>query len=289
MKPVSFDYVRATNLRQSLDLLSENPEAELIAGGQTLVPLLNLRMARPSLLIDISGIEELKGITTVGGQLRIGAATKQIEVEQSEIVAEQCPLLSNVMPWIGHRPTRTRGTVGGSLATGDPAAEIPLVASVLDAEIEICSGDEFQRISAPNFFLGPLQTALPEGACITALLVPIWNSSNVGSGFREVSIRQSDFAIASAAAQMQCDNDGRITRLALGVGATGDYPQRINSVERVLEGQIFNTEIIRDALINVESEIEANGHMHASADYSRRAAARLLYQALDEACKELMQ
>ena len=125
MKPVSFDYFRATNLNQSLNALREDQDAQLIAGGQTLVPLLNLRMARPSVLIDISDVKELKGISVVGDRLRIGAATRQIEVEQSSIVAHKCPLLFKVMPWIGHRPTRTRGTVGGSLATGDPAAEIP--------------------------------------------------------------------------------------------------------------------------------------------------------------------
>lgn len=288
MKPVSFDYIHAEDLEQSLDLLQKDPDAELIAGGQTLVPLLNLRMARPSVLIDISEIEELKGITEVGDQLRIGAVTKQIEVEQSRLVAEHCPLLAKVMPWIGHRPTRARGTIGGSLATADPAAEIPLVSGVLEAEIEICMGSEFQRIRAADFFLGPLQTSLPEGACITALLLPIWKSENLGTGFREVSIRQSDFAIASAAVQIQCDNHRRITKIAIGVGAVGDYPQRITSVEKSLVGQIFNLANITEALNGVESEIEANGHMHASEGFSRRAAARLLYQVLEDICQELI-
>ena len=124
MKPVNFDYIRPNSLAEALTLAAKEEEAEFIAGGQTLVPLLNLRMARPSLLIDISRIADLQGISREGDRLMIGGATRQLEIEESEIVRDACPLLYKVLPWIGHRPTRVRGTIGGSLATADPAAEL---------------------------------------------------------------------------------------------------------------------------------------------------------------------
>ena len=170
MKPVNFDYIRPNSLAEALTLAAEEEEAEFIAGGQTLVPLLNLRMARPSLLIDISRIADLQGISREGDRLTIGGATRQLEIEESEIVRDACPLLHKVLPWIGHRPTRARGTIGGSLATADPAAELSLVGFILDADIEVQTVDGPQSIAIDDFILGPLEN-LSAARCLCRVRV----------------------------------------------------------------------------------------------------------------------
>ena len=289
MKPVNFDYIRPNSLSEALTLAAGEEETEFIAGGQTLVPLLNLRMARPSILIDISRIADLQGISCEGERLWIGGATRQLEIEESEIVRKCCPLLHKVLPWIGHRPTRARGTIGGSLATADPAAELSLVGFILDADIEIQTLDGTQNIAIEDFILGPLETSLLPGACITSVSFPIWTGGEVATGFRELSTRRSDFAIASAAVQLLKGPGGSIDRAAIAVGACGDRPQRLSRLEYVVAGK-RPAEISPDIYrAEIENEIQANGHIHASSNYGKRAAAHLAIQALGESIMELSQ
>jgi len=202
MKPAPFDYVRPETLAEACELLAGDEDARIIAGGQTLIPMLAMRLARPTKLVDILRLEELRGIRIEADELVIGAVTRQVEVERSEIAQRALPLLMKALPWIGHPPTRNRGTVGGSIANADPSAEIPLVAVTLGAEIEIESPSGRSAMPAEEFFIGPMLTSVMPGDCVRAVRFPVWSHQWVGTGFHEVSARQSDFALVATAAQV---------------------------------------------------------------------------------------
>lgn len=287
MKPVKFRYIRAHDVDQVCDLLSRDPEARPIAGGQTLMPLLNMRLAQPSLLIDIAGIDEISGIRVEGDMLSIGAVTRQLEIEDSPLVKAHCPLLAKAMPWIGHRPTRARGTIGGSLASADPSAEIPLVAVTLGATIFAREGGETLTFAADDFFIAPLETLLPDTACLTSVNFPI-KSGRVGYGFQEVGTRESDFAIASAACEVVCDEAGRCVSAQIAVGGIGARPVRLMGLADALVGSVIDTATLDDVIAAHEAELEAEATVHASAAYRRRAAGRLLGLALLEAQADAM-
>ena len=285
MKPVQFRYIRAQNVAHVCELLAGNPEARPIAGGQTLMPLLNMRLAQPSLLIDIAGIAEMSGIRVEDDRLTIGAVTRQLEIEESVVVAEKCPLLAKAMPLIGHRPTRARGTIGGSLAAADPSAEIPLVAVTLGATIFARDGDDLLEFEADDFFVAPLETKLPETACLTAVSFPT-SSGRSGCGFQEVATRESDFAIASAACAIICDDVGRCISAQIGVGGIGARPMRLPGLADALVGSTIDAATIDEVIAAHGGTLEAEATAHASASYRQRAAGRLLRLALLEAQSE---
>jgi CO/xanthine dehydrogenase FAD-binding subunit len=211
----------------------------------------------------------------------IGATTRQVIAERSELVRRSLPLLSAALPWVGHPPTRNRGTVGGSIANADPSAEIPLVAVTLGAEIELTSPDGSMMMPADDFFIGPMLTTIGQGECISAVRFPVWTHRNVGVGFHEISARRSDFAFVSAAAQVALDDDGTCVELALGLGGASERPLRIDAASLVgtkLE-QSRVTEVIRSAT----ADIETMDDLHASAAYRRRVAATLCARALFDA------
>ena len=174
MKPAAFDYARPKSLDEACAMLAEGDDVRIIAGGQTLVPLMAMRLARPRLLVDIARIPDLAYIRREGDFVVIGATTRQCLLEQDPIVRAELPLLAKVVPFIGHAPTRARGTVGGSLANADPAAEIALVAVTLGATLNYRDGNATADIPASEFFIGPMMTALPATACLTAVRFPVW-------------------------------------------------------------------------------------------------------------------
>src|SRR5882757_6599216 len=222
MKPAPFEYVRPDALAEVCEILAADEDARIIAGGQTLIPMLAMRLARPTKLVDILRLGELRGIRTEGDVLVIGAVTRQVEVERSEIAHRALPLLTKALPWVGQPPTRNRGTVGGSIANADPSAEIPLVAVTLGAEIEIANPAGRTGMPADEFFIGPMLTSVMPGDCVCAVRFPVWPHRRVGTGFHEVSARQSDFAFVAAAAQVAIDEDGRCLDVTLGLGGVGD-------------------------------------------------------------------
>ena len=190
-------------------MLAADEGARLIAGGQTLVPLMAMRLARPTRLVDIARIRELAFVREQDGERRHrrdDAAMRGRARSAGRRQGFRCS--REAMPWVGHAATRARGTVGGSLANADPAAEISLVAVTLGATLTYRDGDETSEIAAADYFLGPMITALPMGACLTAVRFPVWPEARVGAGFHEVSARRSDFAFVSAAAQVALDQDG---------------------------------------------------------------------------------
>jgi CO/xanthine dehydrogenase FAD-binding subunit len=285
MKPAAFDYARPKSLEEACAMLAEGDDVRIIAGGQTLVPLMAMRLARPRLLVDIARIPDLAYIRREGDCVVIGATTTQRLLEQDSLVRADLPLLAKVVPFIGHAPTRARGTVGGSLANADPAAEIALVAVTLGSTLTYRDGNAAADIPASEFFIGPMMTALPATACLTAVRFPVWPDPRIGVGFHEVSARQSDFAFASAAAQVALDENGLCRRVALGIGAVTMVPLRLDGVGKALEGTRAEAAVVRRAVTEALAGIESMEDLHASAAYRRRVAVTLAVRAIADACK----
>jgi CO/xanthine dehydrogenase FAD-binding subunit len=283
MKPAPFEYARPSDLGEACAMLAAGDDARIIAGGQSLVPLMAMRLARPKRLIDIARLPELAFVRQERECLAIGATTRQCVLEREATVRAAVPLLAKVMPFIGHAAIRSRGTIGGSLANADPAAEIALVAVTLGATLVYRDGTASAEMAASDFFVGPMMTTLPATACLTAVRFPVWREARMGVGFHEVSARRSDFALAAAAAQVALDEHDICRRLALGVGGVAARPLRLDAVASALEGtraeEVHVREVVRAAL----AEIEPLSDLHASADYRRRAAAHLAVRAITDA------
>ena len=281
MKPAPFDYVRPATLAEACALLAGDEDARLIAGGQTLVPMLAMRLARPARLIDILRLPELAGIRQERGAVVVGATTRQAHAERDPIIRASVPMLARVLPWVGHPPTRNRGTVGGSIANADPSAEIPLVAVTLRADIMLATPDGPTSMPADDFFIGPMLTTIGQGECVSAIRFPVWPQPRIGVGFFEISARRSDFAFVAAAAQVALDDDGRCLDAALGVGGVGDRPLRLDVSSLV--GTELDAASIADAVNAASDNLEAMSDLHASAAYRRRVASALCIRALGQA------
>lgn len=288
MKAAEFDYLRAASLDEACDALKitgDDREAKIIAGGQTLVPLMAMRLARPTLLIDINKLDELKGIQASSDRVAIRAGTRQRAAERSDVVQDSLPLLARVLPFIGHWQTRNRGTVGGSLACADPSAEIPLVAMTLDAELVARSAAGGERIiPAGDFFEAAMMTTLAEDECLVEARFPIWSDGGtVGTGFHEVSSRKSDFAVASAAAQITLDSDGVCRRIALAVGGVAPSPTRLGQVEAALLGSRLEDKLVSEAAAEIGGMIDPDDDLHGTAGYRKRVAGVLAGRAICDA------
>jgi len=212
-------------------------------------------------------------------------------LERDPLIAAEVPLLSKIMPFVGHAATRARGTLGGSLANADPAAEIALAAVTLRAMLTYRDGTEVAEIPAAEFFAGPMTTALPASGCLICVRFPVWREARIGVGFHEISARRSDFAFASAAAQVALDENGVCRRIALGIGAVTGVPLRLDALGRSLEGHASRAEdgkegMIREAVAAALTGMDILFDLHASADYRRRAAASLLARAISDAFRE---
>lgn len=260
--------------------------AKLLAGGQSLVPLLSLRLAAFEHLIDVGRIAELRGIERRGGSVRIGAATIQADIERSTLVADAIPLLAHATPLIGHFQIRNRGTVGGSLAHADPAAEYPAVALALDAEFEVLSAAGSRVVPAGEFFTGLWSTALGDDELLTAVTVPVWEG-RCGFAIEEFARRHGDFAIAGAAVAVQLAEDDRIQRCHIGLLGVGATPERAPAAEAALHGarvdKVDAEKIGRLAMAGLES---VPSDLHGSAPYRRRVGAAVVAKAWRAASEE---
>jgi CO/xanthine dehydrogenase FAD-binding subunit len=281
MKPAPFEYVRPGSLVEACELLAGDEDARLIAGGQTLVPMLAMRLARPATLIDIMRLPELAGIREQDGAVVIGATTRQAQAERDAVIRASVPLLARVLPWVGHPPTRNRGTIGGSIANADPSAEIPLVAVTLGAEIMLATISGPTSIAADDFFIGPMLTTIGQGDCVRAVRFPVWPHKRIGTGFFEISARRSDFAFVVAAAQVALGDDDRCLAVALGVGGVGDRPLRLEVSSLI--GTRLDPATVAEAVNAASVEMEAMSDLHASAAYRRRVAVVLGIRALEQA------
>jgi len=264
-------------------MLAAGDETRIIAGGQTLVPLMAMRLARPKRLIDIARLSDLAFVRHERDAIAIGATTRQCLLERDALVRADVPLLAKVMPFVGHAAIRARGTIGGSLANADPAAEIPLVAVTLGATMLYREGAANVEIAAADFFLGPMMTTLPAAGCLTAVGFPLWGGARIGVGFHEIGARPGDFAFAAAAAQIALNADGVCQRLALGIGAVAARPLRPDTVAKALEGTRVEARVVQEAVRAALADIDLFSDLHASAEYRRRAAECLAVRAITDA------
>jgi CO/xanthine dehydrogenase FAD-binding subunit len=280
MKPVAFDYVRPASVAEACARLADDDGARVLAGGQSLIPMLAMRLARPTRLVDVARLSELGGIREEGGDLVIGAATRQWVAEHDPLVAQKAPLLARALPWVGHAATRRRGTVGGSIANADPAAEIPLVAVALGASIVVRQGSSLLRFPAGEFFLGPMITAAPADGLLTEIRFPVWRGEAIGSALEEVSVRRGDFAIVAAAAQVALDAAASCTRAAVAIAGAADVPVRLRELEERLVGSRLEARAVAAAVVAAVADLATVGDLHASADYRKRVAAVLVRRAI---------
>jgi CO/xanthine dehydrogenase FAD-binding subunit len=211
----------------------------------------------------------------------VGATTRQAQAERDSVIRASVPLLAQVLPWVGHPPTRNRGTIGGSIANADPSAEIPLAAVTLGAEILLATAQGERSVWADDFFIGAMLTTLGQGECIRAIRFPVWPHKRIGVGFFEISARRSDFAFVAAAAQVALDDEDHCIGVALGVGGVGDRPLRLD-VSSLVETKL-DAASVSDAVHAASLELEATSDLHASAAYRRRVAVTLGIRALEQA------
>ena len=282
MKAAPFEYSRVANVDEACAMLASDGNARVIAGGQTLVPMMVMRLARPTRLIDINRIAELSYIESDGDVISIGATTRQCLVERDALIAANLPLLARAISFVGHAATRARGTIGGSLANADPAAELPLIAVTLDAILTYRVGGRTEKIAARDFYIGPMTTSLPSDAVLTSVQFPKW-LGKVGVSFCEANTRRSDFAFVAAAAQVELSDDGKCNRIVIGIGAATDFPIRLASAEEQLKGSTLDTVAVKRAVLEALADVTPSSDLHASAEYRRRVAVSLATRAVADA------
>lgn len=288
MKPAPFRYARAGSLAEATALLAAEPgEAKLLAGGQSLVPLLNMRLARPAVLVDLNGVQELRGITpSPDGGLRIGALTRHAELAGSAAVRERAPLLAEAARHVGHAAIRNRGTLGGSVAHADPAAELPAALVALDARFRVTGPSGARVVAATAFFRGLLATALEADEILTEVFVP---AAEPGWGFVEIARRPGDFALAGVAAILRVARDApsRCEQVRLVGFGVGDRPLRLAGAERLLTGLGLEPGSAARAGAAAGADCDPPGDVHGSADYRRHLATVLTERALLQALPRL--
>ena len=276
MKPAAFDYHAPESLEEALALLNEyGYEAKLLAGGQSLIPTMNFRLARPAVLIDLNRIKELSYIEKNGSGLRLGAMTRQRALERSELVANHAPLLHETMPFIAHPQIRNRGTIGGNIAHADPASELPAVMWALDGYLKVQSAAGERRVAVQDFFVGMFTTDLEPEEMLTEIEIPAMFPRS-GWAFREIARRHGDYALVGVAATVRLDEAGRCEDARLVFFSVGEGPVEAQLASDALIGELPGDALIETAAaLAAEADIDPDGDIHASADY-RRQLARVL-------------
>ena len=279
MKLPPFEYEAPTTVAEAVDLLAEHgDEASVLAGGQSLIPLLALRLARPAVLIDINGIDELSGVSAIDGRVAIGAVTREYVAEESGTVADALPLLAAALPLIGHEAIRSRGTIGGSLAHADPAAELPAVARALDAEFVVRGPSGMRVIPAAQWFEGYLTTARRPDELLVEVRFPA-AGPDTGASFEEVARRHGDFAIVGLAASLVMSG-GVIGEARLAFAGVSDVPVRATAAEDLLAGQAPSAELFDEAARRATEDLDPPGDLHGSPDYRKTVAAAVMRRGL---------
>jgi carbon-monoxide dehydrogenase medium subunit len=283
MKAPAFAYARPATLDQALALLARHEDAKVLAGGQSLMPALNLRLAAPSVLVDINGVAGLDAVThQPDGGLVLGALTRHRRIERDPAIARAVPLLALAAPHIAHLPIRSRGTLGGSLAHADPAAEWPAVCLACDAEMVLQGPAGERRVAAADFSQGVFTTALAPGELLVAIRFPATGSGR-RAGFAEVARRRGDFAIVGAAVTLELDQAGRCGTARIVVFGASERPLRRPAAEAILEGVRPDPALLRAAAAAAADGLEPGSDLHASADYRRRVAPVMVRRALAQA------
>jgi len=268
MKPAAFEYDAPDHIDEVLELLAEHgDEARVLAGGQSLVPLMNYRLARPARLIDLNRVHELAYIEEDDAGIRVGAMSRQRTLEHSVVLRERCSLITQAVPWIGHAQIRNRGTIGGSMSHADPAAELPVVARALDAKFLLSSASGERWIDAEEFFVSFLTTAAQTTELLSEIVFPILPDRSAAA-FVEYARRHGDFALGGAAAVITLDADSDVCRQArISLLGAGPIPERAPSAEAILVGRVIDEAAIAEATEAIEASIEPTGDMHGDSEY----------------------
>ena len=284
MKPAPFEYFAPLELQEALDLLERyGDEAKILAGGQSLMPLMNLRLARPGLIIDINRLSSLDTITaTPEGGLTISALSRQRALERSKIVQEQNPILAAAMPLIGHFQIRNRGTIGGSLVHADPAAELPAVSLLLGAEFLLRSKSAVRVVPAAEFFLSYLTTAIRPAELLTEIRLPKWPSGEAWA-VQEIARRKGDFALIGVALRAELDAVETVQKAVIVMFGVGGKPQRMERAEAILKGRRISEAFLRELSGVVAEELEPDSDIHASAAYRKEVGGVLVRRSLESA------
>jgi carbon-monoxide dehydrogenase medium subunit len=284
MKPPPFDYVVPGSVREAVSLLKQHDgEAKLIAGGQSLMPLLNMRLARPAALIDVNRLKDLDYVREADGGLAIGAITRQRTVEKSDLVKNRLPLLHAALQYVSHPQIRNRGTFGGSLAHADPSAECPAVALALDAEFRIAGPEGERKVKAGDFFLTYLTTVLEPTEMLTEVRLPLL-PARTGWSVQEVSRRHGDFAMAGVVAVMTLDGSGKCSAARIVLFGVAPTPIRAHAAEQVLAGVKPGEAVFEQAGKKASGAVEEPlSDIHASGEFRRHLAEVLTRRALAEA------
>lgn len=291
MKPAPFEYVAPADVAEACTLLAQHgDDAKILAGGQSLMPLMNMRLARPQVVVDINRIAELAYITPMpAGGLHIGALTRQRAIERSALVQGANPVLAAAIPLIGHFQIRNRGTLGGSMVHADPAAELPAVSLALEAEFVVQSATQQRIIPAAAFFVTYLTTAIETGEMLMEVRLPAWPPA-WGWDVQEVCRREGDFALVGAVAVLHVDAQDVCQMARLVLFGVGDRPLRIHQAEAMLHGQRVEAHALAEVAHVVTAELEPESDIHASAVYRKEVggvlARRTLEQALRRAKRE---
>ena len=278
MKPAAFAFHRATSVDDALALLAQHSGAKVLAGGQSLIPAMNFRLAQPPALVDLNGVRELSGITEAADALRIGAMTRHVTVERSELVHRHAPLLAETMPHVAHPQIRSRGTFGGSLAHADPSAELPAVMLALGARFELRRREGRRWVEASDFFTGLFVTALGPGELLTAVEIPA-RAPRSGHAFMEVARRHGDSALVGAATELSLDDSGNVRTVRVGLLSVADRPVLAASAN-ALVGHAPSDETIRAVAEAVREEFDPPADIHADGRYRRQLAAVLTQRTL---------
>jgi aerobic carbon-monoxide dehydrogenase medium subunit len=281
MKPAPFDYVAPRELTEALDHLNSGDDVTILAGGQTLMPLLALRMSTPSVLIDINRIDALKGIERTGTGIKIGPVMRQNELLASDLLATSLPLLVEATRHVGHHQTRNRGTIGGSISFGEPAAELPAAAVALGASIEAHSPNGTRHIAADEFYTGPYSTVLEPNEMVTAIHFPERRKGSIDF-FREVTRRPGDFALVGVMGSLTIES-GKIGSANIVWFGMGPTPIKARQAEAALAGQSIGTLDFKGIAELAVSETEPFDDHHATSEYRRTVGKRVLARALSEA------
>jgi aerobic carbon-monoxide dehydrogenase medium subunit len=285
MKPPSFDYHAPRSAAEAIELLGRyGPDVRLLAGGQSLVPLLNFRLSAPAVIVDLNRAPDLAYIREEDGQVRMGAMTRQRAIEFSALVKSRLPLLAEATRWVGHLPTRTRGTIGGSLAHSDPAAEYPAVAAALDAELVIRGSTGERVVRAAKFFVGFMTTALEPGEMLVEVRMAA-QAPNSGWAFEEFSRRHGDFAIVGIAAMIVAEGD-RFRSARLAACGAGPTAMRLRAAEEILERGGVDDRHIDEAAGRAAALVDPGADLHASAEYRRHLTRVLTRRALKRAVEQ---
>jgi carbon-monoxide dehydrogenase medium subunit len=285
MKPASFKYIAAKSLDHALALKSEHQDdATFLAGGQSLVPTMNFRLAQPAILIDLNPLDGLSYVKQENGVVWIGAMTRYRSLERDPDLAKLLPLIAEALPHIAHPQIRNRGTIGGNLSHADPASELPTIVTALQGRLRAQSASGERWISASDFFVAPLTNALKPDEMLVEIELPA-ASKQSGFCFMEVSRRRGDFAMIGAAAQLSLGTDGKCTGARLVLCGAGEKPADVSGRLAPLIGEIPDSARIAKVAAEIQSAIEPGGNVHASPDYQRHLAGVLTQRVLATAAE----